>query len=75
MTDWQPIETAPENQSVLVWVPQFEHYGKGVLRAILVNMGTGRRWTSTAWHVGRDIPHDDYPTHWMPIPSPPESPK
>lgn len=68
---WRPIKTAPENQSVLVFIPNWEHYGHGVYRAILVNMGTGRRWHSTAWACGRDLGPDVQPTHWMPLPSPP----
>ena len=71
---WQPIETAPTNVAVLVFVPDREHYGDGIYRAILVDMGTGRRWHSTGLAVGRDIDRDSPPTHWMPLPSPPTEP-
>lgn len=71
--DWQPIETAPTNTSVLVFVPRAEHYGPGIYRAILVDMGTGRRWMTTGCHVGRDLGPDSQPTHWMPLPAPPRS--
>ena len=71
MSEWQTIETAPENESILIYIPRFDHYGHGVLRAILVNMGTGRRWHSTCWHAGRDVGPEDLPTHWQPLPPPP----
>lgn len=69
---WQPADTAPFNESVLVFVPNLEHYGPGIYRAIRVNMGTGIRWTSTAWASGRDFSGDAQPTHWMPLPEPPD---
>ena len=69
---WQPIETAPTNQAVLVFIPNAEHYGLGVYRAMLVDMGTGRRWMTTALHCGSDCRHGQNPTHWMPLPPPPQ---
>jgi hypothetical protein len=68
---WQPIETAPTNQSILIFVPTWEHYGPGIYRAILVDMGTGRHWLTTAWAIGRDLQDGYDPTHWMPLPEPP----
>ena len=68
---WQPIETAPYNTAVLVYVPNWEHYGAGVYRAIRVNMGSGIRWHSSAWACGRDFGSDVQPTHWMPLPAAP----
>ena len=64
MTDWQPIETAPKDEThfLAYWPPsevepylkQYHvcHYAHGVL------------WPS--W-----IRDDDMPTHWMPLPPPP----
>jgi|GEM_PF-2348987 len=68
---WQPIETAPTNASVLVFIPNAEHYGHGVYRAMLVDMGTGRRWMTTGYAIGRDCPVDGKPTHWQPLPAAP----
>lgn len=68
---WQPIGTEPYNQSVLVFIPNCEHYGHGVYRAIHVDMGTGKRWMTTAGGMGRDCGPDNHPTHWMPLPKPP----
>lgn len=70
--EWRPIETAPINQSVLIWCPHCEHYGDPVYRGMLVDMGTGRRWSCSAIGMGRDLaPMDVHPTHWMPLPAPP----
>jgi hypothetical protein len=71
VADWQPIETCPENVSVLIYIPNAEHYGPGIYRAIRVNMGTGKRWLTTAWSCGRDYTANPEPTHWMPLPKPP----
>lgn len=72
-TGWQPIETAPINQSVLIWLPRWGYYGPGIYRAIQVDMGAERRWRTTAWACGRDLSPDDWPEFWMPLPDPPES--
>lgn len=77
MAEWQPIDTAPVNQSVLVYIPSpvAEHYGPGIYRAILVDTRPDLRapyWTTTALHTGRDVGNGEQPTHWMPLPDPPE---
>ncbi len=69
---WQPIETAPKNVSVLIYIPNAEHYGPGIYRGMLVDMGTGPHWSANAVAMGRDLGRDTMPTHWMPLPSPPE---
>jgi hypothetical protein len=69
---WQPIKTAPLNISVLVFLPNAEHYGPGIYRAMHVDMVTGRRWMTTAWACGRDLSPPMRPTHWMPLPEPPK---
>lgn len=68
---WQPIETCPRNKSVLLFLPNTEHYGPGIWRGILVDMGTGLRFHGTAWACGRDF--EDEPTHWMPLPDVPNT--
>jgi hypothetical protein len=69
---WQPIETAPTNVSILIFLPNWDHYGHGVYRAIHVDMGTGQRWHTTAYAMGRDLCSSMNPTHWMPLPDPPQ---
>jgi hypothetical protein len=72
--EWRPMETAPTNESVLIFVPNLEHYGPGIYRAMQVDMGTGRRWMTTAAGMGRDLGPTEQPTHWKPLDQPPASP-
>lgn len=68
---WRPIETAPVNVSVLAFIPSAKHYGPGIYRALLVDMGTGKRWMVSELHMGRDCGPHQQPTHWMPLPPAP----
>lgn len=69
-TQWQPIETAPDKESVLVFIPNTEHYGPGIYRGL---KGTFGQWMTNAVAMGRDCGTRSQPTHWMPLPSPPLS--
>lgn len=68
---WRPIAEAPENESVLIFIPHAEHYGPGIYRGMLVNMGTGAHWDSNAVSMGRSLGPDRAPTHFRPLPPPP----
>lgn len=68
---WRPIAEAPTNTSIQIYLPLFEHYGPGIYRAILVDVGTGRRWHVTTVAMGSDLHHTDWPKWWRPLPSPP----
>ena len=70
---WRDISTAPTNESILVHIPGAEHYGPGIYRAIWVDMGSCRRWHTSALSCGRDC-GDRKPDAWMPLPPPPEQP-
>jgi hypothetical protein len=65
-SNWQPIETAPEDGSCLLAINTDEGYIFGVLE----------RDTRGNWiHEGEPtFCHSDYfePTHWMPLPEPPK---
>ena len=61
MSDWQPIDTAPPNEPVLVWVV-------GELRLARWKYGSG--WNSWLTIPGQyQLPVQ--PTHWRPVPDPP----
>ena len=69
---WRPISEAPINESVLINVPHWDHYGPGIFRAILVDMGNGQSWKTFGWAIGRELPSEMTPTHWRPLPTPPQ---
>lgn len=69
---WRPIEEAPKNTAILIKLPNLDYYGnKSVYAGMLVDMGTGKRWMTFGYAIGRDIRPDDWPTAWMPLPAPP----
>jgi hypothetical protein len=55
---WQAIETAPKDGDLILCASSPEE----------VRMSTGR-WAEGYWLWG----HEEEPTHWQPLPSPPES--
>lgn len=73
---WQPIETAPLNESVLIFIPSptAEHYGAAIYRGLCVKAadGEGLVWKVTGLHFGSDVGANYWPTHWMRLPEPPE---
>ena len=70
--EWQDIASAPTNKAIQVWVPGLDYYGNdGVYAGMLVDMGTGQRWMTFAWAMGRDMCGENRPTHWRPLPASP----
>ncbi len=59
MSDWQPIETAPNATVILVWC------SKNKETFIGFQYQGNKRWD--CWHSDGQI----YPTYWMPLPNPP----
>ncbi len=67
MSKWQPIETAPDNYDVLVWLPDF-------------NKVTVAWYSTTTSLWPHDEEYNEYgegcnvglPTHWMHLPEPPK---
>lgn len=69
--EWQPIETAPRREYVLVtkkdsdWQPVSALYGIG-------NIHIGEGWYSDYYKSASELlPFD--PTHWQPLPKPPDN--
>lgn len=61
---WQPIETAPKDGTeILLWVP-----GGFVWHAVMAF--SNGMWADR--YTGRPLPFLKVPTHWMPLPKPPE---
>ncbi|WP_247997029.1 hypothetical protein [Brucella tritici] len=71
---WMPIESAPKNRAIQIFIPNADYYGNdGVYAGILVDLGTGQRWATFGWAVARDLPQHMHPTHWRHLPTPPSS--
>ena len=76
MSKWQPIETAPKDGSkVLLWDSDERKYGVSAWLSQerehwdQVNATTRKRRVEV-WGYWPDI--DFCPTHWMPLPEPPQ---
>jgi hypothetical protein len=65
---WQSIETAPKETRVLGWCP-YEGISFPTVMAVVMDETTNEWWPDT-WEA-TDNPIQ--PTHWMPLPAPPES--
>jgi hypothetical protein len=67
---WEPIETAPKDGSDVL-------AGHTLKWGMVAVPGCPMRWQEGKWHAhfGGDTykPVEPQPTHWMPLPSPPES--
>jgi hypothetical protein len=64
MSKWQPIETAPQNTLILVWMPYWFDDEDG-----RIAVASGPYWTD-----GEGNELQGYPTHWQPLPDRPLSP-
>jgi len=66
---WQDISTAPKDTSVLTWHPE-----AGIRTLFLDN--EGEWWCSMDTDPKYAVIWKElHPTHWMPLPTPPEIPK
>jgi hypothetical protein len=59
MSFWIDISTAPEDQPVLVWVRKHRWQ-------------IARQLSDGQWMSDSNDMLDEPPTHWMPLPAPPE---
>jgi len=64
MTKWYPIETAPKDEAVLVFVPAFIFFND----MTLIMENENGLWL----YQGHNARTELNPTHWMPLPKPPE---
>lgn len=65
MSNWQPFNTAPEDDSFLVWLEEPHE-------AMKSNVGIMRRHPNCSFINGLFAFDLAKPTHWMPLPKAPE---
>lgn len=77
MSQWQPIETCPEQRTVLLFgVTERAEDGTVLNWKMDTGCRYGRPWpyeNESVWLWGRVtlMLWDPHPTHWMPLPEPP----
>lgn len=69
MSEWQPIESAPFDQAVLVYTMFRGDWSNGDKGIYVAKRRVNRRWYAFADGCGGAM--DTPPTHWMPLPTPP----
>lgn len=72
MSEWQPIETVPKDETwVLLYFPDFTWAAEanGVILAFWSNDGHG--WFDSE-AASNALDEEHQPTHWMPLPEPPK---
>lgn len=74
--NWEPIETVPEGEHVLLWFPQGERGNGGMETATVIRHDDGGLsfWSHGGPNSGMDFEpsvEGDLPTHWMKLPEPP----
>lgn len=78
MTEWQPIETAPELTKLLVLRRDGEMHVASISgydrKFGVLSVDFGNVTTCIFFPVSDDYSAGDAPTHWMPLPEPPKEP-
>ena len=65
MTKWMPIETAPQDQKILVYCAEENEYYVAFLENGIFYRHGGEQFDPDS------LANDETPTHWMPLPAPP----
>ena len=61
--EWQPIETAPDKERILVWTR-----GHVVIASKRTTKRFGAKWSADMDDDYNNYFDDDKPTKWMPLP-------
>jgi hypothetical protein len=71
---WRPIESAPKDETPIL-IGAFSPHGAG-LQAVVTYDGQPPGGSEYVWRTDDGIGyHRDLPTHWQPLPPPPEERK
>lgn len=76
MTEWQPIETAPDDMDAIVVVRWTDNEGAEQHDFDYKEEGCWRNWHDRAEHTeiigGHGVSYTPPYEHWMPLPPPPQ---
>ena len=80
MSEWQPIETAPKDGTRVLLFPQYcvAHWEFGdenwmIAPLDMSEMPVEERFKGTFYCIYPEVIYEDgVPTHWMPLPEPPQ---
>ena len=67
MSEWQPIETAPQDREFLAYWPGLHNDSWEITRT----WWDAESQTFETPHESVERDHPQAPTHWMPLPEPP----
>jgi hypothetical protein len=67
--EWQPIETAPKDKMVILGLPDFESDEGWVVAGEYCEHGVD---DGAGWYNQFERDCQIHPTHWMPLPTPPQ---
>jgi hypothetical protein len=71
ISEWQPIETAPNDKGLILLYLSGDGYNGARLSNIVVGVLTGSGWYSISDGYAGVV--SGAPTHWMPLPAPPST--
>jgi hypothetical protein len=71
--EWQPIETAPKDGTLVLLLDIHGNHRIGGYELNCQNRKWGTGWEGGDWDFKIDF--DPQPTHWMPLPQPPQTKK
>lgn len=74
MSEWKPIESAPKDgRKILLWFSDtWRRPGHARFGHWLPDVKTKERFVQGGWVCGLNRWHN-FPTHWMPLPEPPDN--
>jgi hypothetical protein len=69
MSEWQSMETAPKDGSILIGRGSYDNDDSDNMLAVAMRFQGNRWWREEA---GASFTLPCHPTHWMPMPAPPK---
>lgn len=76
MSAWQPIETAPKDGTIILGWSEYEHFPAPMCFGRPRDDDGAHKGARTTWNYADYLldraAGEVFPTHWQPLPAPPE---